>query len=75
MTREMGTPQIIFSKLDEARPLRGALGNLVNLSFGEHARVAGLTTGTRVPDDYASATADSLWRHVLSPEARIGAAA
>jgi flagellar biosynthesis GTPase FlhF len=65
--QSMGADQIVFTKVDEGRRAGGSLGSIVNLSLGRRWPVAGLTTGTRVPEDFAPATSATLWEHVLAP--------
>jgi flagellar biosynthesis protein FlhF len=61
--KQWGAQDLVFTKLDEA----AQRGSVYNLTAGGAARVAGFSAGTRVPEDYETATAQTLWTNVLAP--------
>lgn len=64
--RSFGASRLLFSKLDES----DQTGSIFNLTMNQKCqtwKIDGFATGTRVPEDWEDASAQSLWRRVLAP--------
>ncbi|MEN6626538.1 MAG: hypothetical protein ABFD69_09955 [Candidatus Sumerlaeia bacterium] len=63
--RSFGATRLLFSKLDET----DQTGTIVNLTMNQQQqwKIDGFATGTRVPEDWEPASAESLWRRALAP--------
>ncbi|MCE5229411.1 hypothetical protein LLG95_07420 [bacterium] len=61
--KSFGASRLLFTKLDETEQT----GSILNLTMNQQLKIDGFATGTRVPEDWERASADSLWRRVLAP--------
>ena len=68
--RALGARAALFTRMDESMQN----GGIVNLTMDGKWKIDSFATGSRIPEDWESATPETLWRRVLAPHAYLGGA-